>query len=83
MRNIIGKDEKYNSDAALAVPPACRWSIFGSEDAKSSSNILIFSIFIQSGALGLAKHGGAYSLAVNGSIKDPIAALGPYENQEL
>ena len=37
---------------------------------------------IQSGRSSLAKHGGAYFSAVNGSIKDPIAAPGPYENQE-
>ena len=37
---------------------------------------------IQSGASSLAKHGGAYFSAVYGSIQDPIAAPGPYENQE-
>ena len=43
--NLIGTDEKYNSDAPPANLPACRSSIFGSKDAKSPSNILIFSIF--------------------------------------
>ena len=37
---------------------------------------------IQSGASSLAKHGGAYFSAVYGSVQDPIAAPGPYENQE-
>ena len=37
---------------------------------------------LQSGASSLAKHGGAYFSAVYGSIQDPIAAPGPYENQE-
>ena len=36
----------------------------------------------QSGRSGLAKHGGAYFSAVYGFMKDPIAAPGPYENQE-
>ena len=39
--------------------------------------------YIQSGASSLAKHGGAYFSAVCGSIQDPIAAPGPYENQEF
>ena len=39
-------------------------------------------IFLQSGASSLAKHGGAYFSAVYRSIQDPIAAPGPYENQE-
>ena len=39
-------------------------------------------LYIQSGASSLAKHGAAYFLAVYGSIKDPIAAPGPYEPQE-
>ena len=34
---------------------------------------------VQSGASGLAKNGGAYFSAVYGSVKDPIAAPGPYE----
>ena len=37
---------------------------------------------IQSGASSLAKHGGAYFAAVCGSVQDPIAAPGLYENQE-
>ena len=37
---------------------------------------------VQSGRSGLAKHGGAYFSAVYGFTKDPIAAPGPYENQE-
>ena len=37
---------------------------------------------LQSGASSPAKHGGAYFSAVYGVMKDPIAALGPYENQE-
>ena len=40
------------------------------------------SYAVQSGASSLAKHGGAYFSAVCGSIQDPIAAPGPYENQE-
>ena len=35
---------------------------------------------LQSGASSQAKHGGAYFSAVFGSIKDPLAAPGPYEN---
>ena len=38
---------------------------------------------LQSGASSLAKHGGAYFSAVCGSIQDPIAPPGPYENQEF
>ena len=30
-----------------------------------------------------AKHGGAYFSAATGSTKDPTAAPGPYENQEV
>ena len=41
-----------------------------------------FRKYIQSGASSLAKHGGAYVSAVYGSIQDPIAAPGPYKNQE-
>ena len=37
---------------------------------------------LQSGASSLAKHGGAYFLAVCRSIQDPIAAPEPYGNQE-
>ena len=37
---------------------------------------------LQSGRSSLAKHGGAYFSAVYGFMKDPIAAPGPYENQE-
>ena len=37
---------------------------------------------LQSGASSLAKHGGAYFSAVCGSVQDPIAAPGLYENQE-
>ena len=37
---------------------------------------------LQSGASSRAKHGGAYFSAVYGSLQDPIAAPGPYENQE-
>ena len=40
-------------------------------------------ICIQSGRSGLAKHGGAYFSAIYGSIEDPIAVPGPYENQEV
>ena len=35
---------------------------------------------LQSGASSHAKHGGAYFSAVYGSIEDPLAAPGPYEN---
>ena len=35
---------------------------------------------VQSGASSQAKHGGAYFSAVYGSIEDPMAAPGPYEN---
>ena len=41
------------------------------------------SILVQSGASSPAKHGGAYFSAVYGFMKDPIAAPGPYENQEV
>ena len=37
---------------------------------------------LQSGASSLAKHGGAYFSAIYGSLQDPIATPGPYENQE-
>ena len=37
---------------------------------------------LQSGRCCPAKHGGAYFWAVYGFMKDPIAAPGPYENQE-
>ena len=39
-------------------------------------------MYIQSGESSPAKHGDAYFSAVYGFMKDPIAALGPYENQE-
>ena len=42
----------------------------------------VFLRNIQSGRSSLAKHGGAYFSAVYGFMKDPIAAPGPYENQE-
>ena len=45
-------------------------------------NCISFSL-LQSGASSLAKHGGAYFSVVYGSIQDPIAAPGPYENQEF
>ena len=38
---------------------------------------------LQSGASSQAKHGGAYFLAVYGSIKDPMAATGPGPNETL
>ena len=38
--------------------------------------------YVQSGASSLAKHGGAYFSTNYGSMQDPIAAPGPYENQE-
>ena len=41
------------------------------------------SLGLQSGRSSLAKHGGAYFSAVYGSIEDPIAVPGPYENQEV
>ena len=41
------------------------------------------AISLQSGASSPAKHGGAYFSAVYGFMKDPIAAPGPYENQEV
>ena len=37
---------------------------------------------VQSSASSPAKHGDAYFSAVYGSVQDPIAAPGPYENQE-
>ena len=39
-------------------------------------------MYIQSGESSPAKHGDAYFSAVCGFMKDPIAAPGPYENQE-
>ena len=41
-----------------------------------------FLIQLQSGQCSRAKHGDAYFSAVYGFMKDPIAAPGPYENQE-
>ena len=38
---------------------------------------------VQSGRCSPAKHGGAYFSAIYGFMKDPIAAPGPYENQEV
>ena len=38
---------------------------------------LFFIQVEQSGASNFAKHGGAYFLAVGGSIKDPLAAMRP------
>ena len=38
---------------------------------------------LQSGRCSLAKHGDAYFSAVYEFMKDPIAAPGPYENQEF
>ena len=43
----------------------------------------MFWVDVQSGRSSLAKHGGAYLSAISGSIKDLIAAPGPYENQEV
>ena len=40
------------------------------------------SVTVQSGRCSRAKHGDAYFSAMCGSIQDPIAALGLYENQE-
>ena len=37
---------------------------------------------VQSGRSSRAKNGGAYFSAVCGSIKDPLAVPGPYENLE-
>ena len=45
-------------------------------------NTLSFSQFLQSGRCSRAKHGDAYFSAICGSIQDPIAAPGLYENQE-
>ena len=39
--------------------------------------------WVQSGRCSPAKHRGAYFSAVYGFMKDPIAAPGPYENQEV
>ena len=40
------------------------------------------TLCLQSGRSSLAKHEGAYFSVVYGFMKDPIAAPGPYENQE-
>ena len=47
-------------------------------------NIFLFSIAfsIQSGRSSPARHGDAYFLDIYGFMEDPIAATGPYENQE-
>ena len=50
---------------------------------KSHFWVRFFSLFILSGRCSLAKHGDAYFSAVYGFTKDPIAAPGPYENQEF
>ena len=50
----------------------------GPHSLKSTAH---WVVLIQSGASSPAKH-GAYFSAVYGSIQDPIAAPGPYENQE-
>ena len=44
-------------------------------------NLSYFQL-LQSGASSQAKHGGAYFSAVYGSIEDPLAAPGQYENLE-
>ena len=46
----------------------------------SVSNVSSLWDCLQSGASSQAKHGGAYFSAVYGSIEDPLAAPGPYEN---
>ena len=46
------------------------------------TNFIMLLNCVQSGASSPAKHGDAYFSAVYGSIKDPIAAPGLYENQE-
>ena len=50
----------------------------------SSLMLIVFTqssfLNVQSGASSQAKHGGAYFSAVYGSIEDPLAAPGPYEN---
>ena len=38
---------------------------------------------LQSGRSSPAKHGDAYFSDVSGFMKDPIAAAGPFENQEV
>ena len=47
-----------------------------------SSYLYLYLYHLQSGRSSLAKNGGAYFLAVSGSIRDPMAAPGPYETQE-
>ena len=37
---------------------------------------------VQFGVSSLAKHSDAYFSAVSGSMKEPIAALGPHKHQE-
>ena len=44
--------------------------------------ISLTSAEVQSGRCSPAKHGDAYFSAICGSIQDPIAAPGPYGNQE-
>ena len=76
--------EKYrrSSDAHFLCLTACTQKV--SHFPRHLSRICSFQLTdrIQSGASSLAKHGGAYFSAVFGSIQDPIATPGPYENQE-
>ena len=55
------------------------YKIFAKKYKTSKKEI----VSLQSGRSGLAKHGGAYFSAIYGSIEDPIAVPGPYENQEV
>ena len=48
---------------------------------QNKNGVTIFK-YVLSGTSCPAKHGYAYFSAVYGPIKDPIAAPGPYENQE-
>ena len=68
------------------------WQIWGTKNLEASSFALFkhsgrvtyatihHGLMVQSGASSCAKHGGAYFSAVYGSIKDMMAALGPYDH---
>ena len=47
------------------------------------SDAMQYHGILQSGASSLAKHGGAHFSAVYGSIKDLIAAPGPYKPHKV
>ena len=74
-----------NPDAEQALCPMYCEPIITQQPPRSKPrrcSVGISAILLQSGASSQAKHGGAYFSAVFWSIKDPLAAPGPYETLE-